>query len=52
VAARIDISGQLNRINDPANRRETFELHVVSGKDSDREYSQTLEYAVAYKGAR
>lgn len=53
VRVSIDISGALNAILDRANRREVKELQVVAAKDLDREYSETLRYAVrAISGGR
>lgn len=50
--ATIDVPGALNVLEDRANRRETFELMVVSDKDGDRELSETHEYAITYRGPR
>lgn len=44
VYAVIDVPGSLNAIIDRCNRREIKELQVVAGKDTDREFSETLRW--------
>lgn len=50
--ATIDVPGALNVLIDSGRRRETFELMVVADKDGEREFSETHEYAITYRGAR
>ncbi len=47
VRARIDVPGSKNVIVNPANRREIKELQVVCDKDTDREFSEVMQYYVA-----
>lgn len=53
IRVGIDIPGALNMLIERANRREVRELQVVAAKDTDREYSGTLQYGVtAMSGGR
>ena len=52
VVSRIDVPGSKNTIIDSANKREIKELQVVSGKDTDREFSETVQYYVSAMGGR
>lgn len=46
VKAHIDIAGSDNILQSRASKREVKELQVVSGKDTDREYSEVLQYGI------
>lgn len=53
VRAVIDVAGANNALVDRANRREVRELQIVAAKDTDREYSETMQYGVrALSGGR
>lgn len=43
----VEIPSSANRIIDTANRRETRQLTIATGKDGEGESSETLEYYVA-----
>ena len=46
VSVEVEIPASANAIQQDSNRREIKELTVTAGKDTDREYSETITYVV------
>lgn len=46
VRVLIDVPGALNALIGSGNRREVKELQIMAAKDTEREYTEVLQYAV------